>query len=163
MSTRRDWLWLVQNQFEFSDCQEGATRGAAGTVRLWDTAEVYQWTQNSFEDEPYFVPSLIALPGTDWLNRHDDSAFDDYRTLLFTAGTYGRGKGRQAEGVILFSQDMRWHVQYATHTCNKCSRLDKILSDVYLEVSRWEKRGLAAYCVSMHEEYCTKGNETFLI
>lgn len=41
------------------------------------------------------VLSLITLTGTDWFNRHDDSAFDDYTTLLLAADGADAGGGRK--------------------------------------------------------------------
>lgn len=59
-----------------------------------------------------WVLSLIAWPGTDWLNRHDDYAFDDYTTLLFTADTDGGGrrKGRRKDDLFHFHPKRHRHL-----------------------------------------------------
>lgn len=41
------------------------------------------------------VLSLITLTGTDWFNRHDDSAFDSYTALLLAADGADAGGGRK--------------------------------------------------------------------
>lgn len=134
MSTRRGWLWLVQNQFKFSDCREGAT---------WREAAA-RWgykLQGRFINE-YRIhlrmnlcgrmsPPLSPRPGTDWLNRHDDCAFDDYTTLLFTAGTDagGRRKGRRIEGSFHF---LHRHSKDTRHVCD--THLRRMLLNRYYQM-----------------------------
>lgn len=43
------------------------------------------------------VLSLITLTGTDWFNRHDDSAFDNYTTLLLGADGADSEGGREGK------------------------------------------------------------------
>lgn len=77
--------------------------------------------------------ALIAHPGTDWLNRLDDSVFDDYTTLFISRTDIGeRRKGRRIEGSFHFPHRHTLKTRDAdvTHTCNECCWIDKILSDV---------------------------------